>query len=234
MKPARFALILAATAALAYVSWLKYDAILGVDDAQIAFAYAAHQADGEGFVYNRGGERVEGFTAMLWVLWPLRSEFRIAAEGDAGGRQLRDVFSETRRPTVAVVTAGGVRRTYDGPIFDLMGLNDTRMAHAPGQRTGIRSHAAFYADVFFERTPEIVWAFPRSASGLLGDERSLADFATRVLRDLPSDPRFRGGYRPAEICRDDGPCVRAFHRRDFLDRLSQGATVQVRSAKSGF
>lgn len=40
----------------------------GIDDADIFFIYARNVADGHGFVYNVGGEAVEGFTSMLWML----------------------------------------------------------------------------------------------------------------------------------------------------------------------
>ena len=40
----------------------------GIDDADIFFVYARHLAEGHGFVYNIGGERVEGFTSLLWTL----------------------------------------------------------------------------------------------------------------------------------------------------------------------
>jgi hypothetical protein len=42
--------------------------IIGIDDANIYFVYARNLADGAGFVYNAGGERVEGFTSLLWTL----------------------------------------------------------------------------------------------------------------------------------------------------------------------
>ena len=41
---------------------------MGVDDAHIYFVYMQHLADGHGFVYNIGGEYVEGFTSLLWTL----------------------------------------------------------------------------------------------------------------------------------------------------------------------
>lgn len=41
---------------------------VGVDDASIFFVYAKNFAEGHGFVYNVGGERVEGFSSMLWTL----------------------------------------------------------------------------------------------------------------------------------------------------------------------
>ena len=37
------------------------------DDAFISFRYARHLIDGQGLVYNPG-ERVEGFSNLLWVL----------------------------------------------------------------------------------------------------------------------------------------------------------------------
>jgi arabinofuranosyltransferase len=40
----------------------------GIDDAYIFFVYARNLADGHGFVYNVGGEAVEGFTSLLWTL----------------------------------------------------------------------------------------------------------------------------------------------------------------------
>jgi len=41
---------------------------VGVDDANILFVYSKHLAMGEGLVYNIGGERVEGFSSMAWML----------------------------------------------------------------------------------------------------------------------------------------------------------------------
>jgi arabinofuranosyltransferase len=42
--------------------------MLGMDDADIFLNYARRLAHGEGFVFNSGGEKVEGFTSILWVL----------------------------------------------------------------------------------------------------------------------------------------------------------------------
>jgi hypothetical protein len=40
---------------------------VGIDDAAITRSYAENLANGFGYVYNVGGERVEGATAILWV-----------------------------------------------------------------------------------------------------------------------------------------------------------------------
>jgi hypothetical protein len=38
------------------------------DDAMVSMQYARNLAEGNGLVWNAGGERVEGFTNFLWVL----------------------------------------------------------------------------------------------------------------------------------------------------------------------
>jgi len=40
----------------------------GIDDANIFFVYADNLSTGHGFVYNQGGERIEGVTSLSWVL----------------------------------------------------------------------------------------------------------------------------------------------------------------------
>lgn len=41
--------------------------IVGAEDAAIGFRYARNLADGHGFVFNPGGETVEGVTSLLWA-----------------------------------------------------------------------------------------------------------------------------------------------------------------------
>ena len=49
--------------------WLCYGKpITGIDDANIYQVYMRNLAEGHGFVYQVGGEKVEGFTSVLWVL----------------------------------------------------------------------------------------------------------------------------------------------------------------------
>ncbi|OED47342.1 hypothetical protein [Leisingera sp. S232] len=68
----RFSLLIAAgvVAVMAFLSWFLAGApgTNGIDDAAITRAYAENIANGHGFVYNIGGERVEGATSLLWTL----------------------------------------------------------------------------------------------------------------------------------------------------------------------
>ncbi|MEM8862745.1 MAG: hypothetical protein AAGD96_30920, partial [Chloroflexota bacterium] len=49
--------------------WKRFGyALTGIDDANIFFVYAQNISRGFGFVFNAGGERVEGFSSILWTL----------------------------------------------------------------------------------------------------------------------------------------------------------------------
>lgn len=62
-----FSLIITTASALLYYFMYRLP-LLGIDDANIYFTYMRNFADGLGFVYNPGGERVEGFTSILYTL----------------------------------------------------------------------------------------------------------------------------------------------------------------------
>jgi hypothetical protein len=65
----RVLIVLALTALSTTVAWGKLESpAIGIDDANIFFVYARNVSAWEGFVFNPGGERVEGFTSLLWVL----------------------------------------------------------------------------------------------------------------------------------------------------------------------
>ncbi len=51
-----------------YAYWLFDRPAVGIDDANIFFVYAKNLSQGHGLVFNVGGERVEGFTSLVWVL----------------------------------------------------------------------------------------------------------------------------------------------------------------------
>ena len=67
---ARFAIIFFVVAIFSFIRWwFTYNhSLTGIDDANIFFVYAKNLAEGNGLVYNVGGETVEGFTSFLWVI----------------------------------------------------------------------------------------------------------------------------------------------------------------------
>jgi len=81
MKRSNLVSIAIGLAALAWAGFVAREQWWTADDAFISFRYARNLVDGLGLVYN-AGERVEGFTNLLWTLWVavgLRLGF--AAEG---------------------------------------------------------------------------------------------------------------------------------------------------------
>ena len=143
-----------------------------------------------------------------WALFPLYGklahEFRIAEEGRAHGTALVQMFSDLERwPTVAVITAGGHKFSYPGHVYDLMGLNSTEMAHAPGNRGGYKNHTGFNRDVFYRWQPDML---------LCGDSE---EFDSLVLNGLHEDAQFSIDYLKCTLHRN-GMELNAWYRNDFL------------------
>jgi arabinofuranosyltransferase len=123
----------------------------------------------------------------------LRREYRLAERGRQLGAVLNAALPAQPRPRVAAIAVGGLGFGYQGRVVDLMGLNWTAMAHAPGDRKGIRNHAAFEPGVFWREMPEIVTPIllmfrPETACDLHDP------FADRVLDRLRDTRRFRAHY----------------------------------------
>lgn len=52
-----------------FLLWQSYGyPLIGIDDANIYQVYMRNLAEGHGLVYQVGGEKVEGFTSLLWML----------------------------------------------------------------------------------------------------------------------------------------------------------------------
>jgi len=85
-------------------------------------------------------------------------EFEVADYGRKNGALIQQLFSSLPElPSLGVVTSGGIKYSYEGDIVDLMGLNNTIMAHNHGDRKGIKNHAAFDIPTFYRLQPDIVW-----------------------------------------------------------------------------
>lgn len=94
------------------------------------------------------------------------------------GQMLNRLFAETPdKPCIGVVRAGDIARSYEGPLVDMMGLNDVRIAHYPGDRKGTRGHAAFEPSLFEELGVELMpfspigWTATQTLKGLVEQEQ---------------------------------------------------------------
>ena len=122
-------------------------------------------------------------------------EFRIAEEQRALGTLLNNLPS---KPSLGVIAAGGIARTYDGHIFDLMGLNWTSMAHSNRIHNfgAAKNHAAFSKEVFFDHYPDIV-APSLGACTSISDDNMAKTFLYHALDGIFSDERFKTVYTRA-------------------------------------
>ncbi len=159
----------------------------------------------------------------------LGREFDIAAAGRRVGRRANVVFGNGRHPGIATITVGGLKYAYKGNVIDLMGLNDTRVAHNGGDRIGFRSHAAFEVRTFFELKPDVIIPLVQHSDSLSAAGRT--DLFTRtVLKGLLDEPRFRDGYRLAEVRRSTGDGVvtlSGWYERTFLAQLRRAGDLEV-------
>jgi hypothetical protein len=146
----------------------------------VAVAIVALPVCWAGFARARGGGMV--------------IEFTIASGERVRGGRLRQLAFPGRRLSLGVITAGGIAYAYDGPVIDLMGLNNVAMGHSPGDRKGVKNHSAFNRDVFFDLSPD-----------LLLIEASFTSWYQSVLQNVRLDHRFPERYRWVGIVpRSDG------------------------------
>jgi hypothetical protein len=153
----------------------------------------------------------------------LAHEITVAVEGQATGRTMNALFV---RETVSagVIRAGAVASLYQGQIIDLMGLNNTTMAHAPGNRKGLKNHAAFNAEVFFNQQPAIVLptVVDQDTQPAKLQERLAWDNA--ILKGLLADPRFVERYQLVTIS-DGQQTLLAYASQPALARLERRGLI---------
>lgn len=158
---------------------------------------------------------------------PLVNEFEIAEKGRRVGRAFQQAFQEnsTTLPSLGVITAGGVKMEYSGEVVDLMGLNNTRMGHSPGDRRGIKNHVAFNPEIFFELRPDVILpnALPYSADQTPG---KMTGFQAMALHRLDRNPEFQEAYVYVEIEKK----ISGFFNRSFLDNAQLASTSATASS----
>lgn len=152
----------------------------------------------------------------------LANEFQLAL----GGRQLGEMLNawnaevklqnDGKQETFSLgtLTTGGIGYTYEGPVLDMLGLNNVKMAHRQGDRKGNKNHAAFNKDIFFAQSPDLF--APRSQNKIIQTRNDVFpfnvgnEFWVTALKGLEKDPRFLGQYAPIELTQreEDGSLVR--------------------------
>ena len=154
----------------------------------------------------------------------LKTEFDVAAEGQAAAAALSSIIDSAGIddvPVVAITGAGGFKWAWPGAIFDLMGLNDVEMAHSPGDRIGFKGHAAFDREIFLARRPAVLMPHIEGWPLVLDDCRNLSKpehFYWQVLDGMQADAEFAALYSLTESTGQAG-LLCMYVRNDYLNLL---------------
>lgn len=170
-----------------------------------------------------------------WSSFPteIQGEFDIARSDRIKGDFIQGLFSPLPRlPSVGVIAAGGIKYAYAGEIADLVGLNNTVMAHNHGDRIGYKGHAAFEMETFFKLKPEVVLPFTVDGNWQYDEQKLRERWENRLaFKGLFDEPRFLALYQYAKVCKSSqARCEKAlvgWYRRDFLESLMTGEDFSV-------
>lgn len=174
--------------------------------------------------------------AQMWqsVRSEVEVEFRVADYGRKNGAFIQTLFSPLHElPSLGVVVSGGIKYSYVGPVVDLMGLNNTLVAHNHGDRRGIKNHAAFSIATFYQLQPDVVW--PRTVREsdwqYHQSEIQLSWENRQGLKGLFDQPRFLELYRFAKLSSrtSNGYALVGWVRNELIEELRTrpGFNVQV-------
>jgi len=159
-------------------------------------------------------------------------EFSLAAKGKATALALNQCSTQTGKPSAAVIAVGGFALFYEGKTVDLMGLNDVRMGHSKGDRKGIRDHAAFNKEVFYEEQPDLLLpmivtdheAANRLNTGFLDP----TSFENRAMKNIFAEPRFQNEYVGAMVNnKKDNSNLFFFCNVNYLPALQKDTSLVI-------
>ncbi|MEM8863029.1 MAG: hypothetical protein AAGD96_32360, partial [Chloroflexota bacterium] len=163
----------------------------------------------------------------------IQLEFKLAQRGRSIGNRLHNLLeNEQELPRVGIIVAGGFAHTYGGESVDLMGLNNVLMAHNGGDRVGLKNHAAFEKDSFYELMPDVVHPQlinnDRWDSASKGIKNSWTSINT--LKNLFQDEKFLEQYDYVKISKieaTDTHSLVGWFKKDYLNTLESTGQYDI-------
>lgn len=167
---------------------------------------------------------------------PIAAEMRIARVGNTDAEKLNELFSRIQKPVVGVSAAGGFAWVYEGPVFDLLGLNNVAMAHAERAHGGVKNHAAFDLKTLLEVRPEVFHGYAHGSAVTSKFLLSVEDafqpleqegfrdkFVNQIFKGVFYDPAFVAAYKPAVVYHPDQPALiyQSYFSTAFIEQLKQ-------------
>jgi len=201
----------------------------------------------------RNETKVVLLTAILLMFWnepnffsriryqsaKTKKEWLIANSGRSEGRQLNSFFEGLNlKPEIGVLTAGGFAFTYDGPVNDLLGLNNVDMAHYDREKNihAGHGHASFSVNTFLEQKPDILrigWLYSKNAEIELTFVDQNQYWLTYSLCSIQNNEAFNQAYQFVSVFNSErNEYIRGFMTSSFLSSLPEG--YEIKTTKNPF
>lgn len=164
----------------------------------------------------------------------IKIEFNIAAYTRENGKRLNDFF-KGELPVIGFGAAGGIALGYDGIVYDMLGLNLTKMAHADKIKKGPKAHQSFNKKVFYELKPDVLMPTAEHSNvpvSLVSVNAYYCDpgsWDNLIYKNIFNDPEFRQQYTLAlarNAAQPDYVCY-GFFNKDYLKKLSQNPNFKI-------
>lgn len=166
-----------------------------------------------------------------WYRWDnlsfswLRIEFGVAKNGVTLGNTLNLIF-ENDPPSVGYGFAGAFAYVYNGQMVDIFGLNNVAMAHSPGDRRGLKNHAAFNTDIFLSQQPDLFLPTICSRDTIAGSSRPIEFTYFLALDGIFEDQRFLDLYVFTSLV-DSENCLLAWVKKSYVvELINQGYSTE--------
>jgi hypothetical protein len=161
-------------------------------------------------------------------------DFSIAEGGRVAGERMDRIFNGGL-PSIGIAAAGGTAYTYHGTVYDLVGLNESRMAHADAVKVGPQDHASFNAGIFYELAPDILQPLAIPSGDVVDlqarkiDNLDPGNFDNQIYKDIFHQDRFRSMYILALVRNPADPkeMVYGYFRKTYLDELTTKRGFEV-------
>ena len=165
-------------------------------------------------------------------------EFAIADNSRIVGILLNSWFSSQSKPVVGVISAGGIAMTYQGEIYDLLGLNETAIAHDGGLRKGLKNHASLNIEMVAEKKPDILFPIGRRYGEIITSTQlsEVIIHNSIFAQILFNNQALKNSYELVWITQEKSTAigihpstvgVAMYVRKDFLESLRTMKTFQI-------
>jgi hypothetical protein len=162
-------------------------------------------------------------------VYPISLEWGLAFAGRSNSEKLNNFFKANEKlPSQGVLVAGGNAYGYIGETIDLLGLNNTKMAHADKikDRNLPKNHASFNSDVFFQLCPNLFWysncGFVKYDELVPKENKvNAGNFETIIFKNIQLDNRFieSYGYYRIENVYNQKEALLIFANKKFVSSL---------------